>query len=337
MAAHEKVIEHLLHLSSLAERGTRADAMARALQTAILLLDTDAAVLVLASSRRRGERLVLYAGSETPASLPLTLKESAALQALGERRHALAVTDLSDDAALAAADSCPGVDAGPVLFVPVDQRDPLPAYIAAYRKRGRAKFTAIETELMLLLAGWLSVTLENVRLAAGTERLAITDDATEIYNARYLKSALRREVRRAHRFGQELSLLRVDLDDPATSGEAPEAAHGPRVLRDVAALLASQVRSFDVLGRQGDDSFMIVLPQTNHEAAKDVAERMRSAVEAATFAPAEAGQVTVTIAVSTFPHDGVELDALFSVVERALEQGRLRGGNCVTEGARRVA
>jgi hypothetical protein len=52
------MIEHLLHLSSLAERGTRGDAMARALHTAVLLLDADAAVLVLASSRRRGERLV---------------------------------------------------------------------------------------------------------------------------------------------------------------------------------------------------------------------------------------------------------------------------------------
>jgi diguanylate cyclase (GGDEF)-like protein len=337
VAAHEKAIEHLLHLSSLAERGSRADAIARALNAVTLLLDAEAAVLVLASSQRRGERLVLYAGTETPGSLPITLKESAALKAIGERRHAIAVADLSIDAGLAAADSCPGVDSGPVLFAPVDQRDPLPAYIAAYRKRGRAKFTAVETELMLLLAAWLSVTLENIRLAAGTERLAITDDVTEIYNARYLKSALKREVRRANRFGQELSLLLVELDDPAPSGEAPGAARGPRVLKDVAALLAAQVRSFDVLGRQGDDSFMIVLPQTNQGAAKEVAERMRAAVEAATFTPSEVGRVTVTIAVSTFPQDGVELDALFSVAERSLEQGRLRGGNCVAPGARRVA
>jgi len=104
---------------------------------------------------------------------------------------------------------------------------------------------------MLLLAAWLSVTLENVRLAAGTERLAITDEATEIYNARYLKSALKRELRRAHRFGQELSLLLVDVDDPAPSGESAETARNPRLLREVAALLASQVRSFDVLGTAG--------------------------------------------------------------------------------------
>jgi diguanylate cyclase (GGDEF)-like protein len=337
VAAHDKVIEHLLHLSSLAERGTRGDAMARALQTAVLLLDAEAAVLVLASSHRRGERLVLYAGSETPASLPSTLKESAVLKALSEKHQALAVVDLSEDTTLTAADSCPGVDSGPVLFAPVDQRDPLPAYLAAYRKRGRAKFTALETELMLLLTAWLSVTLENVRLAAGTERLAITDDVTEIYNARYLKSALKRELRRAHRFGQELSLLLVDVDDPAAPGDASEPEHSPRVLREVAALLASQVRSFDVLGRQGEDTFMVVLPQTNREAAGEVAERMRKAVEAATFEPAEGGKVTVTIAVSTFPQDGVELDALFSVAERSLEQGRLRGGNCVTRGSRRAA
>ena len=335
MAAHEKAIEHLLLLSNLAERGSRADVMSRALRATILLLDAEAAVLVFASSRRRGERMVLYAGSETAASLPITLKESAALKALGEKRQALSVTDLSGDATLVAADTCPGVESGPVLFAPVDQRDPLPAYIAAYRKRGRAKFTAVETELMLLLAAWLGATLENARLAAGTERLAITDDMTEIYNARYLKSALKREVRRANRFAQDMSMLLIELDDPAGDGETR--AHDPRVVREVAALLATQVRSFDVLGRQGDETFMIVLPQTNPAAAKEVAERMRAAVAARAFAPAEAGQVTVTIALASFPQDGVELDALFAVAERSLEQGRSSGGNRVTQGARRVA
>jgi diguanylate cyclase (GGDEF)-like protein len=337
VAAHEKAIEHLLSLSNLAERGTRADAMSRALCTATLLLDSEAAVLVIASEKRRGERLVLYAGSETPATLPSTLKESAVLAALTEKRRALSVVDLSDEVAFAAADSCPGVEAGPVLFAPVEQRDHRPCYLAAYRKRGRAKFTAVETELMLLLAAWLGVTLENIRLAAGTERLAITDDTTEIYNARYLKSALKREVRRANRFKQELSLLRIELDDPAGTATTPGAARDPHVLRDVATLLAAQVRSFDVIGRQGEETFLVVLPQTNHEAALEVAERMRAAVEAATFGAAQAGAVTVTIAVATFPRDGAEVEALFAVTERSLEQGQQHGGNRVTQGERRVA
>jgi len=82
---------------------------------------------------------------------------------------------------------------------------------------------------------------------------------------------------------------------------------------------------------------MIVLPQTNPAAAKEVAERMRAAVAARAFAPAEAGQVSVTIALASFPQDGVEVDALFAVAERSLEQGRSSGGNRVTQGARRVA
>lgn len=334
MAAHEKTIEHLLHMSSLAERGSRPEAITRALQAVILLLDAEAAVLVLASPRRRGERLALYAGSDTPASLPLTLQGSAALASLGEKRQALPTPDLSEDAALAEADSCPGVDAGPVLFVPVDQHDPSPAYLAAYRRRGRARFTATETELMLLLAGWLGATLENIRLSAGTERLAITDDAIEIYNARFVKSALKREVRRANRFAQELSLLRIELDDAEASGEGTSPPSKTR--KDVATLLASQVRSFDVLGRNGD-GFLVVLPQTGRDAALDVAERMRASIEGGTFAPAETGRITATIAVATFPQDGNEIEALLAVAERALEQGRLRGGNCVSHGARRVA
>ena len=54
-------------------------------------------------------------------------------------RQALSVADLSDQPALATADACPGVEAGPVLFAPVEQRASLPAYLAVYRKRGRAR------------------------------------------------------------------------------------------------------------------------------------------------------------------------------------------------------
>src|SRR5262245_57782693 len=132
MASSEKVIEQLLQLSQLPEGGTRADVVARALRTAILLLDADAAVAVLASTRGKGERLVLYAGSDTPAALPSIVDTSEALRTLAEERQALAVPDLSDHPTLAPADACPGVEAGPVLFAPLDQKGGVPAYLSVY-------------------------------------------------------------------------------------------------------------------------------------------------------------------------------------------------------------
>ncbi|MGH7724804.1 MAG: diguanylate cyclase [Candidatus Eiseniibacteriota bacterium] len=337
MGSPERNIEQLLELGNLAERGTRSELFARALRTAILLMDADAATIVLTSARRRGERLVLYAGSATPAALQLPPDESEVLRGFADARQALSVPDLSDAPTLAESDACPGVEAGPVLFTPVAQRDPLPGYLAVYRKRGRARFNANETQAMLLLAAWLGTSVENLRLSAGTERLAITDDLTEIYNARFLKAALRREVRRANRFSQELSLVVIDVDQIDTFRETNGDLRTHVMLKELATLLAQQVRSFDVLGRYGDDGFMVVLPQTPREGAAEVAERMRAAVEARAFTPAEAGATTVTLGIASFPADGLDLDALLAVADRALEQGRQKGRNCVAMVKRKAA
>jgi len=337
MASPEKKIEHLLKLTQLEGRAARSEVVARALRTAILLLDADAAVALLASARGEGDRLVLYAGSETPAALPSNVDASEALKTLAGERQALFVPDHSDNAELAAADPCPGVESGPVLFVPVDQKGGLPAYLAVYRRRGRARYNASETELMLLLASWLSMTLENQRLGAGAERLALTDETTQIYNARFLKTALRREVRRADRHGQELSLIRIEIDRLGDWRTEHGAMKTTRLLKEMAAVLAGKVRSFDLLGKDGDTGFMAILPQTSAADAHEVAGRMRAAIAAHAFVSTAAGTVTATFGVAAFPQEGHEVEALLAVAERALEQGRARGGNCVATTARKAA
>ncbi|HKA25252.1 MAG TPA: sensor domain-containing diguanylate cyclase [Candidatus Eisenbacteria bacterium] len=337
MASPEKAVEILTELSNLADRGTRADILARALRTANTLLDADASSLVLAANARRGERLVLYAGSDVPASVKLSIEKSDVLKVFANNREPLPLPDLSDNPGLVAGDACPGVEAGPVLFIPVTQRDPLPGYLAIYRKRGRVRFSSSDTQFMLLLAAWLSSALENVRLSAGTERLAITDDLTEIYNFRYLKSALKRETRRANRFHQELSLLAIEIDGLAACRDTQGERQAHALVKEVAALLAQQVRSFDILGRHGDDAFLVVLPQTGVDGACEAAERMRAAVAENAFGSSAPGKVTVTLGVSSFPQDGVEADVLLAMADRALDQGRRQGHNCVATTLKRAA
>ena len=334
MASSEKKVEHLLTLTQMEDRGSRSEVIARALRTAILLLDGDAAIAQLASARGKGDRLVLYAGSDTPAALPANLETSEAMATLQSERQAFLVPDHSDNPSLAAADPCPGVEAGPVLFVPVDQKGGFPAYLAVFRRRGRAKYTAAETEIMLLLANWLSVTLENHRLAASAERLAITDETTQIYNARFLKSALTREVKRGDRHGQELALIRIEIDHLEEFRAEHGAAKTTRMLKEFAQVLASCVRSFDLLGKDGDQGFMAILPQTANGDAHDVAERMRARIASHAFS---AGPVTATFGLASFPQEGHEVPALLAVADRALEQGRTKGGNCVATATRKAA
>jgi diguanylate cyclase (GGDEF)-like protein len=328
MSLHEKTLGPLLDLGNLATRRTRAEQFEHALRTALLLTEADAAVL-LSPSARRGERFVLHAGSAAPALMPSQTSGSEVARLFAEEPQILALPHLADQARFVAGDNCPGVEAGPVLYAPLRQRDPALGYIAVYRRFGRARFGLAESSAMLFLSAWLGIALENLRLASGVEKVAVTDGLTEVYNARFLKAALHRELRRASRFGQELSLVLVELDQL----EAFQAEHGElranAILRELASLLARQVRSFDLVARADGDGFMLVLPQTGKAGAKEVAERMRAAVEGNEFSAGPAGTITASFGVASFPRQGGDYKGLVASVERALGEARQRGPNCV--------
>ena len=336
MEGQEKTPDPLLELGNLAERRTRAGQLQHALRTALALTDGDAAV-VLIPSARRVERLVMYAGSPAPALLPADPQGSEVVRNLIECCEPLAVADLSEEAHLALSDACPGVGAGPALFTALRQRDPMPGYLAVYRRRGRARFALGEVRAMLLLSAWLGTALECLRLSSGAEKLALGDDLTGVYNARFLKSALRRELRRAGRFGQELSLVLADVDPIGGFGAEQGELRGAVLLRELAALLSQQVRSFDLLTRYRADEFMFVLPQTGKSGAVELAERMRALVESHAFPSLAAGAVTISLGVATFPQEGTDATALSASVERALAHAQQRGMNRVETLDRRAA
>lgn len=335
MAAQDRALQVLMQLGDPAERRTRQEVLDLALRTALGLLDADA--VALTTNGKRAERLMLHAGSASPAAMSMPDGGSEVLRRFAESSEPLALAVVTDDPRVAAADGCPGVEPGPALFTPVRRREAAPAYLAVYRRRARARFTMAETRMMLLLAAWLGTVLEALRLASGIERTSVTDTLTGVYGVHYLKTALRREVRRARRYGQELSLVLVDVDRLKVHGEALGAMKGSLLLKELATTLAGQVRSFDVLGRCGDDAFMLILPQTGREGAGEVAERMRATVEQHAFSAGTTGPVTVSLGVASFPTDASSLQDLIAAVTRALRLAKQRGRNRVETPAGKAA
>lgn len=327
MTPQEKSLRALMELGNPSERRTRTELLDRALRTAIMLVEADAVVLTL--SNRKGERIMIHAGNRMPAALHSPPEGSEAIRRLVESGEPLVLADLANDAPLAQSDGCPGVEAGPAIFVSVLRRDPVPAALAAYRRTGRARFSSNDTRMLLMLGAWLSGALENLRLTTGNEKGSITDELTEVYNFRYLKTALRREVRRASRFRQELSVLVLDVDHLKSYNDAFGELKGSLLLKEIALLLAQQVRSFDVLAKMTEDEFMVILPQTSREGAVEVAERMRAAIETQAFSNSTAGAVTVSVGVASFPHDASEIRDLVAAAKRAVGNAKENGRNCI--------
>ena len=324
MNSQDKALPALLELGNPAERLARSELIHRAMKTAITLLEADAVAFLMTPNPRR-ERLLLHAGSTSPAMFPLPPEGSDALRLLAEVGQPLLVADLSEEGRITT-DGSPGVEAGPVMFTPLSRRNVVHGYIASYRRRGRMKFTMSDTRQMLLVAAWLNSALEHRRLSKTAEKFAVMDELTDVYNHRFLKAALHREIRRASRFGQALSIVVIDVDRPDENGAPPS----DPVLKELASVLASQVRTFDILARFREDKFVVTLPQTSRAGATEAADRIRAAVEKHAFTPSAPGAVTVSLGVASFPQDAAGLKDLLAVADRALSEARRRDGNALT-------
>ena len=160
---------------------------------------------------------------------------------------------------------------------------------------------------------------------------AFIDDVTDLYNARYLFSALDREVTRAGRSQSEVSVLFLDLDRFKLVNDRFGHLVGSRVLRELGQLFHRSVRSIDVVGRYGGDEFTIVLVDTAHESALQVAERIRVMVEETPFGTVSGIKLslTVSIGVATLPQHGGDRERLLDLSDKAMYLGKSLGRNRV--------
>jgi diguanylate cyclase (GGDEF)-like protein len=160
---------------------------------------------------------------------------------------------------------------------------------------------------------------------------AFVDDVTSLYNARYLLSALDREVNRAARSQSKLSVLFLDLDRFKAVNDRFGHLIGSRVLRELGGLLQESVRAIDTVGRYGGDEFTILLVDTGLEGALSVADRIRQSVADHGFG-AERGldlRLTISVGVATFPLHGETRERLLDLADKAMYLAKALGRNLV--------
>ena len=127
-------------------------------------------------------------------------------------------------------------------------------------------------------ASYAALALRNAWLLEQVQRLAATDGLTKIANRRTFESTLEREVARATRSAEHLSLVMVDLDYFKALNDTHGHQAGDEVLRNVAAALSCECRDFDTAARYGGEEFVVILPGCNADEAFVIAERLRAAV-----------------------------------------------------------
>lgn len=163
---------------------------------------------------------------------------------------------------------------------------------------------------------------------ATLERLATTDHLTGLLNRRAFLDATEKEIRRAHRYGQPLAMIMIDIDHFKRINDSYGHPAGDEVLRRVAATCRGMLRDEDLMGRLGGEEFAITLVQPPLPQAAAVAERLRKSV--AELAIEHEGQrlaVTVSLGIAEIGEDIAGLDQLVSRADACLYAAKRQGRN----------
>jgi diguanylate cyclase (GGDEF)-like protein len=162
---------------------------------------------------------------------------------------------------------------------------------------------------------------------ADTWRLATVDPLTGIANRQAVLDRVEEELARSARYHHPMSVILIDLDHFKRLNDSNGHAAGDVVLRRLGALLASSVRSVDTAGRYGGEEFLIVLPETDPDAAASIAEKLRRAVARLTIELPEGEMVGITFSAGVAGGHGTVMlaDALLRDADAALYAAKALG------------
>jgi len=151
--------------------------------------------------------------------------------------------------------------------------------------------------------------LKNQRLEemlAQMETLATVDSLTGLCNRRHLESVLEKEFKLSTRYGFPLSCIMIDIDHFKAVNDLHGHMEGDLVLQEMARLILTTIREIDIAARWGGDEFILLIPNTPKESARQTASRIRKAVSGHRFTGLGEQVITISIGIAGLPDPSID-------------------------------
>ncbi|MFC4070970.1 diguanylate cyclase domain-containing protein [Actinoplanes subglobosus] len=296
-----------------------------------------------------GDRPALGAEEAAERGLvPLT-----AIRYAERTREPMLVDDVSLDDRVGRDPYLAGLEHCSLLVVPVIGHGQPRAVLILENRLSRRAFSAGRLDAVLLIAGQLTVSLENAQVYASLEQavaerteelaeanhrlelLTVTDPLTGLPNRRKLTGFLQETWMRSLRSGEPVGVAMIDIDNFKKYNDHYGHQGGDECLRLVAEALRTSVRNTDLVARYGGEEFCIVMPGASAENAYIVAERACRAVSrlAEPHALAHNGIVTVSVGVTSgTPLTNGDPEQLQKLADEALYDAKRAGRDRVVAG-----
>jgi two-component system, cell cycle response regulator len=189
---------------------------------------------------------------------------------------------------------------------------------------------AQDESLIAVIAREIAGPIRITTLVEESQRLATVDALTGLMNRRAFTASIQKDLARCSRYGQDLSLVLLDVDHFKKINDRLGHPTGDAVLEALGRHLRSQVRTSDSAARWGGEEFVVALTCTNAEGASCFSERLRASIEKLVVHAANENLVPITASIGFASYrSGESLDSLVDRADRAMYVAKSSGRNRV--------
>lgn len=190
-------------------------------------------------------------------------------------------------------------------------------------------FSNLDLSYVSLISEVIAASLQNASMHKEQKRLAITDGLTGLTNRRRFQELLLHNFARAARYKLKLSCILCDIDHFKKVNDDYGHLSGDAILQEIAVRMKRHLREVDTIARYGGEEFVMLLPETDRDGAKIVAERIREDVAGSKFM-IPGGSINVSISLGICDNsqeDTLTGEALVDYADQALYLAKERGRN----------
>lgn len=187
--------------------------------------------------------------------------------------------------------------------------------------------------LLEAIAHQIAIAIQNANLY----ELAITDGMTKLFIHRYFQGRLDTEIKRAERYNTKVSLIMLDIDHFKKFNDEYGHPVGDEVIKKVAMIIKNNIReSIDIASRYGGEEFAVILPETEIEGTRLIAERIRKNIEDMVIEIDNLKlKLTISAGCAEFPLHANDKESLVEEADSALYHSKENGRNRVTVAGKR--
>jgi diguanylate cyclase (GGDEF)-like protein len=184
--------------------------------------------------------------------------------------------------------------------------------------------------LAVMVADRIAVAMANIQLRDQLREQSIRDPLTNLFNRRYLREILEREVSRARREHYSIGFVMFDIDHFKQYNDTFGHEAGDVLLQALSSFVLEHIRGEDVVCRYGGEEFLLIMPETTVEDTWQRAEDLRTGIEQLQSVRADATvDITVSFGVAVLPQHGVTAENVIAAADAALYRAKTAGRNCV--------